>query len=595
MRIYVTFTTLILSLLFGVFGISNLAQDSKQASGIQGNWESVLKVGDVKLRLVLKVSDGQNGQLQALMDSPDQNASDLEVDSITLQNNVLRFEMKKLAITYEGTLNPAAAEIVGTFTQAGTSFPLIFRKPGAAVSTAPVKRGNVQMKPCNSPTLTSDALCVKFEVFENRATRTGRKIPLNIILLPAKSAKPAPDPLFYLAGGPGAAATGYAEASFMDGLRRNRDVVLVDQRGTGESNPLNCAPFGSREDMRGYFGEQFPVEKIRLCRAELEKVADLKLYTTSIAMDDLDEVRAALGYDRVNVYGGSYGSTTSLVYLRQHGAHVRSVAIFGVAPPAAKIPLSFARGVQDAVNRMFADCAADQTCKTAYPNLEADFKKVLARFDNGPVEVDATNVYTRSTQKVTVTRDAFVDGIRQMLYVPNAAAALPALIHLGANGDLGGLIGTAFQVVSQIDGKISRGMQLSVICAEDTPFITAEDIKSTSANSFYGDARVRPTIKACAEWPQAKVEASFLDPVKSDVPVLLVSGELDPVTPPWLAQIVAKTLSRSKLVVVPNATHNTYECIESVIADFIDKGTTEGLDVSCTEKIRRPPFTVLQN
>lgn len=142
--------------------------------------------------------------------------------------------------------------------------------------------------------------------------------------------------------------------------------------------------------------------------------------------------------------------------------------------------------------------------------------------------------------------------------------------------------------------NFDRSVQLSVICDEDAPFITQDEIKSTSANSFYGDARVRPTIKACAEWPQAKVAASFLDPVKSDVPVLLVSGELDPVTPPWLAQNVSKTLSRSRLLIVSKATHNSYECIENVVADFIDKGTTEGLDVSCLEKIRRPPFTVLQ-
>ena len=585
MRTHVALVTFILSLHFFAFG---------QASSISGNWDSVLKIGDVKLRLVLKVTDGPNGQLQAVMDSPDQGASDLEVNSITLQGNMLRFEMKKLQISYEGALNPGGSEIVGTFTQAGNSFSLIFRKQGTALSSAPVKRGSVQLKPCNSPTLTSDALCVKYEVYENRATKTGRRIPLNIILLPARSSKPAPDPVFYLAGGPGAGASGYAEATFMEGLRRNRDVVLVDQRGTGESNPLNCAPFGTKEDMRGYFGEQFPIEKVRACRAELEKVADLKLYTTSIAMDDLDEVRAALGYDRINVYGGSYGSTTSLVYLRQHGDHVRSVAIFGVAPPSAKIPLSFAKGVQDAVNRMFADCAADQACKAAYPDVEAEFKKVLARFDNGPVEIDIPNIYTRSSQKVSVTRDAFVDAIRHLLYVPNAAAALPALIHMGANGDLSGLMGTAFQVVSQIDAKISRGMQLSVICAEDAPFITDNDIKTTSANSFYGDARVRVTMKACAEWPQAKVAASFLDPVKSDVPVLLVSGELDPVTPPWLAQNVAKTLSHSRLVLVHNATHNSYDCIENLVADFIDKGTTEGLDTSCVEKIKRPPFTVVK-
>jgi pimeloyl-ACP methyl ester carboxylesterase len=347
--------------------------------------------------------------------------------------------------------------------------------------------------------------------------------------------------------------------------------------------------------MRPYFSEPFPVEKVRACRVELEKIADLKLYTTSIAMDDLDEVREALGYDRVNIYGGSYGSTTSLVYLRQHGAHVRSVAIFGVAPPAAKIPLSFARGVQDSMNRLFADCAADAACNAAYPDVSGEFKKVLARFENGPVEVEAPNVYTGATQKVTVDRDAFVDGIRQLLYVPTAAAALPALIHIGATtGNLGPLIGTAFQVVTQISSRIARGMSFSVICAEDTPFITEEEVKTTSANSFYGDARVRPTMKACAEWTAAKVPNTFLDPVKSDLPVLLVSGALDPVTPPWLAQEVAKTLTHSKLVIIPNATHSSYECVENLVADFVDKGTTEGLEASCVDQIKRPPFTIVK-
>jgi len=571
---------------------SSRAQTSD--SPIVGNWNSSLVVSGQTLRLVLKVTTGPDG-LKAALDSLDQpNGSDLTVDSITFQNNVLHFEMKRLSIVYEGTMNKDGSEIVGTFTQVGST-SLIFRKTGVTKSTVTVKRGRVEMKPCDNPNLTSDVLCAKYEVFENRATKTGRRIPLNIVLLPSTNQqKTAPDPLFYLAGGPGGAATTYATELFMKNLRRNRDVVLVDQRGTGESNLLNCPSAGSREDMRPYFGTPWPVERVRACRSELEKVADLTLYTTSIAMDDLDEVREALGYNLVNIYGGSYGSTTSLVYLRQHGDRVRSVAIFGVAPPAAKIPLSFARGVQDSMNRLFADCAADKACSAAYPDVSGEFKKVLTQFDNGPVEVTATNVYTREPQKVTVTRDAFVDGIRQLLYVPTAAAALPALIHLGAGGDLGPLVGTAFQVMTQIDSKIARGMQFSVLCAEDAPFITEEDIKSTSANSFYGDARVRPTMKACEEWPKAKVSASFLDQVKSDKPVLLVSGALDPVTPPWLAQEVAKTLSNSKLVVIQNATHTSYECVENMIADFIDKGTTQGLDASCTEKIQRPPFTIIK-
>ena len=566
-------------------------------SPIVGTWNATLVVGPQTLRLVLKVTSSTEG-LKAVLDSVDQpNGNNLTVDSITFQNNVLHFEMKRLSVVYEGTMSKDGTEIVGTFTQ-GAPMSLIFHKEGAAKSAAAavaVKRGRVEMKPCDKPTLTSDTLCGKYEVFENRVSKTGRRIPLNIILLPSMNQqRPAPDPLFYLAGGPGAGATTYATEAFIQNLRRNRDVVLVDQRGTGESSPLNCPLAGSREDMRPYFGPPFPVEKVRVCRAELEKVADLTQYTTSIAMDDLDEVREALGYNMVNIYGGSYGSTTSLAYLRQHGDHVRSVAIFGIAPPSAKLPLSFAKGVQDSMNRLFSDCAADKACAAAYPDVSGDLKKVLARFDNGPVEVEATNIYTRQAQKVTVTRDAFVDGIRQLLYVPNAAAALPALIHIGAGGDLGPLVGTAFQVMSQIDSKIARGMQFSVICAEDVPFITDQDIKTTSANSFYGDARVRPTMKACEEWPKAKVAASFVEPVKSDKPVLMVSGALDPVTPPWLAQEVAKTLPNSKLVIIQNATHTSYDCVEGFIADFIDKGTTQGLDTSCTEKIQRPPFTILQ-
>lgn len=569
---------------------SSLVQQPTQ--NINGNWEAVLPVGERKLRLVLKVESVPNKSYKAVMDSPDQNASNLTVDVITFENNRLHFEMRALKIVYDGVLNPNGTEFSGTFTQGG-SVPLFFRKEGVAAA-GPVQRGKVSFNPCGNPSIPSDSLCGKFEVFENRTTKTGRRISLNIILLPATNPKPMPDPLFYLAGGPGGAATVYAGEPFVNNLRRNRDVVLVDQRGTGQSNLLNCPSSGSREDMRGYFAEPLASERIRACRIELEKTADLTLYTTSIAMDDLDDVRAALGYDRINVYGGSYGSTTSLVYLRQHGQHVRSVAVFGVAPPSAKIPLSFAKGVQDAVDRLIADCAADSACNGAYPDVAGDLKKVLQQFDKGPVEVEATNVYTGASQKVSVHRDAFVDGIRQLLYSPNAAAALPALLHLGAGGNLGPLVGTMFQVVSQIDSRIARGMQLSVICAEDVPFITPEEVKTTSANSFYGDARVRPTIRACGEWPKMKVSESFLDPVKSDVPVLLVSGALDPVTPPWLAERVARTLSRGRLVIAKNATHNSYECIENLIADFIDKGTTDGLDVSCVDKIKRPPFTVIK-
>src|SRR5262245_13095715 len=253
---------------------TSAAKPTAQTSAaiIKGDWEGTISIGATQLRLVLKVSQAPTGALKASMDSLDHtNSNDLVVDVISLKDTALHFEMKALDAVYDGTLNKDGSEITGTFTQRNTPLPLNFRKH-APVSTVPVRRGRVELRLCGNAALTNDALCGKYEVYEDRVAHTGRKLALNIILLPANSPKAAPDPLFYLAGGPGGAATAYAPEKFMNGLRRNRDVVLVDQRGTGGSNPLNCPAVGSREDMRGYFRDVFPSESIRACRADLEKI-----------------------------------------------------------------------------------------------------------------------------------------------------------------------------------------------------------------------------------------------------------------------------------------------------------------------------------
>ena len=547
-------------------------------------------VGAQKLRLVLKISASADGALKASLDSLDQGTMDLTINTITNRDGILRFEMKDLSVVYEGTFSTDLSEVTGIWKQSGNNFPLIFRKAGFVPSTALVQRGKLQLKPCNKPELTKDALCGKYEVFEDRALKSGRKIALNMILLPALSARPATDALFYLVGGPGGAATATASATYMPRLRRERDVVLVDQRGTGESNPLGCNLFGDQPDMRAWFGA-YPIDKLQACREQLEKVANLKLYTTTIAMDDLDEVRSGLGYERINLYGGSYGSTAALVYLRQHPDHVRTMTIFGVAPPNAKIPLSFARGTQHAMDRLLDDCATDAACNAAFPKLREEFGTILQRFDKGPVEVNAVNVFTGEKQQISVTRDAFVDAIRILLYVPQAMSAMPLLIHLAAQGTW--LPGSHWISVSyQIGNQIFRGMQFSVVCAEDDPFITETEIKRESDGTFYGDARVRLTRKACESWPRGTVPASFSDPVKASAPVLMISGELDPVTPPWLADDAARSLPNSRRLIAHNATHTSYECVEKVVADFIDQGSSKGLDVSCIEQIHRLPFNI---
>jgi hypothetical protein len=268
------------------------------------------------------------------------------------------------------------------------------------------------------------------------------------------------------------------------------------------------------------------------------------------------------------------------------------VTILSVAPPAAKIPLPFARGVQQAMDRLLDDCTADAACKAAFPDFRGEFAGVLQQLEKGPVEVNAPNVFTGERQKVKLSLAAFVEQIRLMLYVPNAMSALPLLIHLAAQNDFSAFVSTGFQIAYQIYGQLAQGMQLSVLCGEDIPFISEAEIKQESAGSFYGDRRVRQLMQACQEWPQAKVARTFIEPIKGSAPVLIIAGEIDPVTPPYIAQSAARDLSHSRLLLVHNGTHTSYPCTENLAAEFIDRGSAESLDVSCLDQIKRPPFNL---
>ena len=588
---------------------------SPAAQGASGEWRGTLQTGQGTFRVVLKLTQSQDGKLSAALDSPDQNAFDLPLTNVTYADRLLHFELAAATpAAFDGEASRDGTEISGYFTQ-GIPLPLTLKREGApptsttgattdaakdltAGAAAPARvppanpRRRVELHPCGQPEMPKDFLCGQYEVFENRATKAGRKIKLNLMVLPALSDTPAPDPIFYLAGGPGAGATTYAKASFIHRLHRTRDVVLVDQRGTGESNPLVCKFRGASGDMQSYFVDALTPEAVRACRAELEKTADLRLYTTTIAMADLDEVRDALGYDKVNVYGGSYGSTTALAYLHFYPQHVRTVTVTGVAPLDLRLPLSFGKGVEHALERLFADCDADSQCHAAFPNLRQEFAAVVERFDKAPVTFDTLNPSTGQKQRVTMTRNGFAENIRLMLYHPNVMAALPLLIHQVYQQDYARFGAIAYQVFRATDSLIARGMQLSVVCAEDIPFITDADIKQRLSGTFYGEAGARIYQKVCAEWPHGEVPAKFTEPVKSDVPVLMLSGELDPVTPPELATPLLRDLPNARQVVMHNATHNSYDCAEALARDFIERGTAQGLDTSCVEQIKRLPFII---
>jgi len=572
-------------------GKPNIADSSPR--GIEGNWQGTLVSSVGRLRLILKVSKAAHGSYTATMDSPDQRAPNLRVDTITFKDSYVHFEMNDINASFDGGLSKDGSEISGEFLQ-GVLSPLVLKREGStAQPSSGFTRGRIKFEPCNTPTLTKDAGCGKYEVFEDRASKTGRKIALNIAVLPALAAKPSRDPVFVLAGGPGQGAAALVKGSgdYLIKLRRERDLVFVDQRGTGESNPLNCSRPGNKDEMSPYFTETLNPENLRECRAQLEKTANLALYTTSIAMDDLDEVRAAMGFDKINLMGGSYGTAAGFVFIRQHGDRVRATVFEGVSPPGAKIYLPFAKGVEHSLERMFSDCAADKECNASFPNLRAELKELSAKLEKRPLTFDAMNLFTGKREQVTLTRDMFGEQVRLMLYVPIYWRWLPLLVHEANKNNAGPFASIAYTNVRGLAGQIALGMALSVVCAEDIPFVTEQEIKSETSGTFYGDYRLRTALKACEQWPKGKVASSFSEPVKSDIPILMISGDLDPVAPPWAAAEAMRFLPNSRQITIANTGHYfRFPCVDDLSSDFLSKGSAKSLDDSCVKEIERPPF-----
>jgi pimeloyl-ACP methyl ester carboxylesterase len=573
---------------------------ASSTSNLVGNWQGILSAGQQKLRIEVKMTEPSTGQFAGTIDLPEAGVTNLPLEHLSYADRILSFDFNIGAPSrLEGVVSRDGTELVGSFYQAGNIIPLNLThtdaKPDANVMKPAIlsnPRRKLELQPCGVAGVTKDALCGQYEVYEDRAKNVGRKIKLNVMVLPALVDKPAPDPIFYLQGGPGGAATSVAAAWFLGQMHRTRDVVLVDQRGTGKSNPLPCNFRGDPNDMRGYFVEYLTPEAVRACRTELEKNADLRLYTTSIAMADLDDLRGTLGYGKINVDGGSYGSTTALSYLNFYPQHVRTVTISGVAPPENTLLVGFSRGVEHALNRLFDDCAADEKCKAAFPDLRKDWATVVANVTNAPATFDALNSVTRQKQQVTMTREGFAELVRLMLYVPNVMSIMPLMIHQMSQGDYSQFSYYAFQVQRGIDLALARGMQLSVFCAEDVPFIKESEIEPMTAGTFYGGSRARRYVKACEQWPHGEVPAKFHAPIKSDIPVLMLSGELDPVTPPDVATPLLRWLPNGRQIIMHNATHNSYECQEKLARDFIERGTAKDLDASCVEGIKRLPFLI---
>ena len=472
---------------------------------------------------------------------------------------------------------------------------LWYRPLTQATATAGDRTVAIALQSCELPDGLGTGKCGTLEVYENRASRTGRKIGINVIVVPATGNGPAAEPVFWFEGGPGGAATqsiGPVSRQYLSGLRTDRDLVFVDQRGTGRSNPLRCGDIGEvPANLDAYFGKLFPLESIRACRESLASIADLTQYTTTIAMDDLDDVRAALGYDRINLAGASYGTVAAQVYMRQHPDRVRAAFLVGIATPGFRLPLPFARATQNAWERVVSDCAAAPECGNAFPNLQEKLDSVLARFSNGPIDVRMEDPGTRESRTVKLERESFVERLRGMLYTTHGARFVPHLVHRASLGDF-----LPFQQAAtrfRLGGSSARGMYFSVTCSESVPFITEAEIEAETKNTFLGDRRVRAHIAACAEWPRGVVSPAYLEPVTPNVPVIFFSGALDGSTPPWEAERAIGSLPNGRLIKAPHTGHQIDgPCTWDLMQAFFRNPSPRDIDAACALDIRRPAFAL---
>ena len=441
---------------------------------------------------------------------------------------------------------------------------------------------------CRLAGLDHDAQCGVLQRPLDPSKPQGTQIDLHVVVIPALARQKLPDPVFFFAGGPGQSAIGLAGTieHLTSRLGARRDLVLIDQRGTGHSAPLQCDVPDSDEGTARALDRSRQLAALDACRQALQKLpwGDLRMYTTPIAMADADAVRAALGVEQVNLVGVSYGTRAALEYLRVYPTHVRRVVIDGVAPADMALPESDDIDAASAMQALFRDCAAEKACAAAHPALAAHWDALLASL---PRPVDVTDPVTGQARHVTLTRDAVRGLVHTPLYNPAQGAMLPLAIDEAAAGRFNVLVALSAAPGAR-PTDMSEGQHFSVICAEDLPRLAP----ATGPESDQGSQGFYRAL--CAHWPRGELPAAFYTIPPSPVPVLLLSGGIDPITPPRHAECVAKALgAKARSVVVPDSGHNVtaIACMRDAVFRYLNAATdalAQAVDMGCAAKVPRP-------
>lgn len=437
------------------------------------------------------------------------------------------------------------------------------------------------------------ARCGTLRVPEDRDHPQGPAIDLNVAVVPALNRRSTAAPLFLLAGGPGQSAVQsyVATASAFARINRNHAIVLLDQRGTGQSNPLSCE---YPEDWRQ---PADPLPALRQATTEcLAKLGQgVRFYTTSVAVRDLEDVRAALGYPEINLYGGSYGTRVAELYMRRYPARTRAVILDGVTYPEQAIGAETPFDGERALNLIVARCQEAPDCAAAYPQLKQELDGLLRQFGPQKVAVTIDDPNSGLPLQIDFSHAVLSTALRFLSYSSLHASLLPALIHQAAHGALRPLASQAVMNTRQIGNQLANGMQYSVLCSEDEPLFAAANIDRTAmARTYQGTEQVDALKEICRLWPRGPVDADLHAPLVSDIPTLLLSGEADPVTPPADAERAALKLTRHRHLILPGEGHGQLGtgCMPRITAEFLDTAAPDKLDASCLKEHTSEPFFI---
>jgi pimeloyl-ACP methyl ester carboxylesterase len=453
-------------------------------------------------------------------------------------------------------------------------------------NAAPVA-AKLRTSACELPGVGRPARCGVLDVLEDPHQPNGRRLPIHVAVVPATSGKALTDPIVVLMGGPGEDTISAAElfTKQFGPLLKDRDLLLVDQRGTGQSAALKCN-FYSPETAAENLHDFLPPAAVKSCKARLEAMADLTRYTFPYFARDLEQVRRALDYGPVNLFAGSYGTRAAQVYMRIFSHSVRTAYLGSVVPMDLEGSLDFAKTAQTAIDHMFENCEADFKCHAAFPNLRDEFRQILGRLASGTVRVSLPG----HPDLVPLDRGRAAEWFRSRLYRPHEAVTLPWTIHRVFAGDWAPIVDGILSYARGL-GEDSMGLFLSITCSEDMPFVREQDVVPQTQGTFLGDYRLRQQQAACEQWPRSTLPKDYRKPIRSDVPTLFVTGDMDGGTPLSFTNRVAQGFSKHVAVIIHGQGHTEWnDCVAKMHQELVLKASVAGLDSQSCPPIPLPPF-----